>query len=286
VLGGLAGLLVVTATGVYLASEARLNKEYDVPVETIIIPTDPASIERGKHLFEAVGGCAACHGKDLAGGVVLEDAAIGKFYASNLTSGQSGVGGSFSDQDFVRAIRHGVLPDNKAVLVMPSNDFYHFGDLDLGAIIAYVRSAPPVDREWPDSTIGPVGRALLMAGAFGQLPAEAIDHTAPRQPPPAASVSAEYGQYLVSAIGCSGCHGPDLAGGAVPGSAPDDPRAPNITPGGEIAGWSEAEFLNTLRTGVTPGGRQFVGDMPLEYGQMTDDELKAIFQYLQSLPRK
>jgi hypothetical protein len=40
-----------------------------------------------------------------------------------------------------------------------------------------------------------------------------------------------------------------------------------------------------MRTGITPGGKQLIDFMPWEYfGQMTDDELKAVWMYLQSLP--
>jgi len=61
--------------------------------------------------------------------------------------------------------------------------------------------------------------------------------------------------------------------------------APNLTMGGEMHAWSEADFITTLRTGVTPGGKQLKDVMPWKYfGQMTHDELKAVWLYLQSLP--
>ena len=61
---------------------------------------------------------------------------------------------------------------------------------------------------------------------------------------------------------------------------------PNLTPGGELAFWSEQEFLTAMRTGRTSDGRQLKEDMPWKYyGQMTDEELQAIWLYTQSLPR-
>ena len=61
--------------------------------------------------------------------------------------------------------------------------------------------------------------------------------------------------------------------------------APNLTRGGEMDGWSEEDFIATMRTGVTPSGHQLNDFMPWKYfGQMTDDELKAVWMYLQSLP--
>jgi hypothetical protein len=47
----------------------------------------------------------------------------------------------------------------------------------------------------------------------------------------------------------------------------------------------EEDCIRTLRTGITPGRKQLIDFMPWKYfGQMTDDELKAVWLYLQSLP--
>jgi mono/diheme cytochrome c family protein len=82
---------------------------------------------------------------------------------------------------------------------------------------------------------------------------------------------------------CRTCHGEELTSGKDPD--PNAPPAPNLTPGGELAGWSEADFLKAMRTGIAPGGRQLSKYMPWVFiGQMTDDELKATWLYLQSLP--
>jgi hypothetical protein len=52
-----------------------------------------------------------------------------------------------------------------------------------------------------------------------------------------------------------------------------------------LSGWSEADFIHTLRTGIRPGGSQLRAPMPWQIaGQMTDDELGAIYRYLRSLP--
>src|SRR5262245_31469441 len=130
VLGGLVGLLVLVVIGLYVVSEMRLNKTYTIAPETITIPTDAAAIEHGKHLATAIGKCIDCRGPDLAGTVFI-DGPPGKLIATNLTSGKGGVGGTFSDADWVRAIRHGVDPDGKPLLFMPAQEFYYFNDKDL-----------------------------------------------------------------------------------------------------------------------------------------------------------
>ena len=93
-----------------------------------------------------------------------------------------------------------------------------------------------------------------------------------------------YGEYLANANGCPTCHGPQL-NGAQP-SEPGAPFAPNLTLGGSLANWTEENFIATLRTGKTPGGREMSEAMPWKsLGKMTDDELKTVWLYLQSLPK-
>ena len=60
----------------------------------------------------------------------------------NLTSGAGGVGATNTDEDWVRAIRHGVGHDGRALWVMPSLSFSRLSDEDLGALIAYLESRP------------------------------------------------------------------------------------------------------------------------------------------------
>ena len=96
----------------------------------------------------------------------------------------------------------------------------------------------------------------------------------------------EYGEYL--GFICSLCHGENLSGGPVPGDEPDAPEAPNLTPGGALVNWNQAQFVSTLRGGVTPSGKVLDSEfMPwLYFTKMTDDELNAIWLYLESLPAR
>ena len=208
---GIAVLAVVAlaATTVFALSQARLMHAYAVPAETVPIPTQPAAIAHGYHLA-IISGCVDCHGRDLSGRVFFESAMIGRFVAPNLTRGKGGSGGRFADQDWVRAIRHGVRPDGKPLLVMPSKEFYVLSDGDLGALIAYLETIPPVDNELPSSAVSPIGRALMLAMKdLPLLSAERIDHNAPRPLAPPVGVTVEYGKYL--AVRCTGCHGENLS---------------------------------------------------------------------------
>lgn len=161
----------------------------------------------------------------------------------------------------MRAIRHGVDPDSKSLLLMPAEDFYYFSDADLGAIIAYVKSVPPVDHTVADPVLSIPARVLAGTGALNSLiVASTTNQTGPRLVAPQARVTTAYGQYLVEAHVCQSCHGPQLAAGANPD--PNGPPVPNLTPGGDLRAWSAADFAKAIRTGVTPSGKTLSTAMP------------------------
>jgi mono/diheme cytochrome c family protein len=277
-------LLAVLLTVVYAKGTMDINSSFSVEPKQIAVPTDAAAIARGNHLAHAVSACVGCHGDNLGGNTMIHDEMIGLVEAPNLTTGHGGVGGTYTDADFVRAIRHGVGKDGRGLLIMPSKAFSSLSDEDLGAVIAYVRSVPPVDNETEPIHIKPFGRLLAAMGAFGDVvSAKVIDHDAQRPVSVAAAVTPQYGGYLVDVADCHACHGADLSGGQ--SGEPGAPPAPDLTPGGELQDWTEADFITALRTGVAPGGRQLSDYMPWkEYGKMTDNELKAVWAYLRSLP--
>jgi mono/diheme cytochrome c family protein len=281
--GSLLVLIVIIFFGLALKGSMSLSSSFDIPPEQIAIPTDAESVARGEHWVKAE--CIGCHGDDLSGGPFVEFP-FGYIDAKNLTSGKGGAGTEFNDQDWVRAIRHGVNPENTSLLVMPATAFWHFSDEDLGAIIAYLKSLPAVDKETREPQFNLLGKALIGAGMLdkGVLIAKYIDHET-RPAVPSALVSIDYGNYVVNVSGCVDCHGPTLSGGK--SSDPTAKAAPNLTPGGELSVWKEADFIKAIRTGVTPTGHPLdPAQMPWEhYKNLSDDELKAVFLYLQFLPK-
>ena len=283
VLGSLIGLLLVAGVVMYFIGNARLNKVYDIPPSEITLPADAASIEYGKHRAETL--CQGCHGDDLSGVEGwFSSPSIGMIDSANLTSGEGGLGSDFTTEDYVRAIRHGIDREGKPIFMIAVPSTSHLSDEDLGAIIAYIKTVPPVDHKVKERYFTPLTRVLLTAGMLGKLPAESVSHEV-HVDAPERSVSSEYGEYLVNTNDCRICHGQELAGGPSP-----DPTAkwisPNLTPGGELGFWTEEQFINTIRTGVTPSGHQLSENMPWkDYRLFYDDELEAIWMYLQSLPK-
>ena len=282
---GIAGLVVVIAvivTVVYAISSRAMSRAYGFTPASLAIPADSASVARGRHLAIAVNQCANCHGDNLAGKVVFDNPVMGRLYAANLTSGKGGIG-DYSDMDYVRAIRHGLGQDRRPLLMMPADAFFDMSDADLASVIAYLKTIPAVDAVVPPTNIGPLARALSLGTDFPLVPAAKLPHDRPRQPEVPRGVTAEYGGYLATIGGCKSCHLPELNGGVpIAGNV----LSANLTPAG-LGQWTESDFVKSMRSGIRPDGRVLSAVMPWPYMRhMTDDELKALWLYLRSLPPK
>jgi cytochrome c553 len=166
---------------------------------------------------------------------------------------------------------------------MPSYEYAGFTEQDFGALVAYLKSVPPVDRERVPVRLGPVARVLVALGKI-KLAAGEIDHANVRPTVVTPGVSVEYGRYL--AAGCTGCHGANLSGGKIDIGPPDWPLAANLTPhpSARLAKWTEADFLKAMREARRPDGSIVNPVMPAVFGQMTDVELQALWRYLRTLP--
>lgn len=278
IIGGLVALIVVILAGSYVIAGERLSRNYEITPEPIPIP-DQVTASRDGWPLMLIEFCQDCHGPVLSGQVMEDDPLIGRLIAANLTAGKGGKGATYSDADFVRALRHGVAPDGRPLIVMPAQTLGKLSDRDLAEIIAYVKNLRPIDNELPPSQLRPLGRIMFLAGVIPEmLSAESVDHDAPRPPDPEPGPTAEYGQYL--SFICDVCHTEDLSGG--PGAG----EGMNLTPGGQLADWSEEDFIETLRTGVAPDGEVLnEEEMPWPtFSKFSDMELRAIWLYLQSLP--
>jgi cytochrome c553 len=274
-------LLVIVLAVFYIKGNAMVSHHYAITPENVSIPTDAGSIERGKHFVDAI--CRDCHTSDLSGKNMIK-APFANIDSANITPSQSGAVYGFTDADFVRVLRHGVDDKGRALVIMPAQEFWYFSDQDLGDIIAYIKTIPPVEKSHKDPQINFLGKIMFGAGSFGPavVPANIIAQMQRPLVPPI-GVTAQYGAYLVNVTGCHSCHGAQLAGGksAKPGAI----DAPNLTPGGDLKNWSQAEFINTIYNGVAPNGHQLKPEeMPWKtIGTYSDDELAAIFLYLRSL---
>lgn len=276
-------LVVLSLAGfVWWKSGSKLKQHYTVTLQPTKVPSDAAAVDRGKHLA-ITRGCTDCHGADLGGQKVMENGAMGTIHGSNITRGQGGLPPSFSDADFERAIRHGIAPDGRGLFLMPSTDYAFFSEDDMGAIVAYLKSLPPVNRPTVPIALGPVSRGLLTLGKI-KLAADEIDHANIKPAVTAPGVTVEYGHYVANS--CTGCHGANFSGGKIASGPPDWPPAANLTPheSGQLAKWSEADFIKALRDFKRPDGTELHPAMPRAFGQMHDMELQALWAYFKTVP--
>jgi mono/diheme cytochrome c family protein len=285
ILGCLVALLVVVAFVGTLRANRLLTQKWEFEPDIVQIPSDAEAVARGQYLTTHFMLCTDCHGADLGGAEFFtpEDGA-GTLWAPNLTSGKGGIGSTYTDADWLRALRHGIRPNGENLIIMPAEFYTKFDLNDLADMIAYLKTLPPVDREIPTRAIALMPKMMLGLGvipATELLPAHKIDHAAVPQPAPARGATVAYGGYL--AMICAGCHGDTLTG--TPPNAEGDIPAPNLTRSGELGNWSEADFLTTLQTGVTPEGKSLDPvQMPWpRIGSADDEDLQAIWLYLQSL---
>ncbi|MBZ0308527.1 MAG: cytochrome C, partial [Anaerolineae bacterium] len=116
-------LLVIAGGAVYALSTQKMNEKFDVEIEgNLTIPTDDDSIARGKYLVEAVALCQDCHGDNLGGKAFIDDPVMAVLDTPNLTSGEGGIGATFTDEDWIRVLRYGVDSEGHSLIIMPS---YH-----------------------------------------------------------------------------------------------------------------------------------------------------------------
>jgi mono/diheme cytochrome c family protein len=285
--GGLLVLLIIAAAGLAVYANANFKpKLADRPLYPITADASPQGLARGKYLVENVMDCTnACHtpedGPALSGHVenINEGPMQAVFAVPNLTPDQETGLGSWSDAEIARAIREGVDKDGVGLVIMPAYTFHGISDKDVAAIVGYLRSLQPVKHPIPPFQANLVAKSFKALGMFGANSVQEPIQQAVIAPDPG---TPEYGLYLIKLGGCMDCHGSSLAGGPMTFASAGDPPAANLTPGGELVGWSVQDFITAVRTGVKPSGTKLAEAMP-HYGT-SDEDLADIFNYLKTLP--
>ena len=300
VAGGLG--LVVGGTGAATV-QARYDRTFDVPEVNAVATNDSAVIERGAYLVYGPAHCAYCHNAidkherlnagervPLSGGLVF-DIGIAKLTTPNLTPDKETGIGNISDGKIARMMRHNVR--SSGVAAVPFMEFQNLSEEDLVAIISYLRSQPAVRNEIAPREFSPVGKAIM---SFAIKPSGPTGTPPATSPPVAPTV--ERGAYLVTSVAaCAGCHtkrsqqdgsylAPKLSGGEpTPGEDGKLYTPPNLTPDpktGHLVKWSEDQFVRRFRAGPINGKGSH---MPWQaFARMSDDDLRAIYRYLQTVP--
>lgn len=273
----LLALILVVGAALGMMGRRNINSSREIQMPSIAIPADTAAVSAGQRWATVL--CTGCHGENYAGTKFMDVPALGIACAPNLTP--AGIGQSYTDADWVRAIRHGLNPQRKALIIMPSENFQHLSDEHLGQLVAYLKSLPPVEQAWPERHLSFMSMIGFQAGALGLLPTEQVDHQA-AHPTPVKAATADYGRYLANLTGCNMCHGANLKGGISPDA--ESPPCPDISTGSPVGQWGAEKFVQVLRTGVTPTGKALNPKfMPWrEHGRLDEVQLRAVYAYLQT----
>jgi cytochrome c553 len=281
ILLALIALLIITVAYIYIASYSMLNHQYPLPAlrSEIMISEDSAVLERGRHL-SIVMNCNLCHSDDM-GGQIYYSGVMGTIAGPNLTPGQGGIKNTYTDEDWIRILRHGIRKDGTSMLVMPSEVFMNLSTEDMSALVSYLKRLPNVDREMPASELHLVGRALLVADKLPLLVAEKTKNKRPIYTTTPTD-TLQLGQYLTEIYSCRSCHGSNFSGKKM--GLPGAPPSSNLTRAG-MKNWTKEAFMKTLRTGIKRDGDVIHEVMPWRNAtQLTEQELNAIWSYLSTVP--
>jgi mono/diheme cytochrome c family protein len=253
------------------------------------------TIARGKALADAAG-CASCHtadpAKPFAGGKRI-DTPFGGIYSPNLTPDRDTGLGAWSDDDFYRALRHGIAPDGSRYY--PAFPYPNFTKLirdDILAIRAYLATLAPISNRPPQAELRwPLNYRVLMRGWDFLFFRPGIF-----EPDQQKSPEWNRGGYLVEgAAHCGTCHTPknlfgaDKRGRAYGGGFVQGWFAPRLD-SAERAGlksWSADDIVEYLQSGRN--GKSHAGGLMAEVvvhstSLMSDADVRAIAVYLKDLP--
>ncbi len=295
---------LIGAAALFMATKSPAAR----PAPDLKADSTPAAVERGQYLFEHQLGCGECHTERdwtryggpakgaLGGGTAScwgEGYGLpGEVCFPNLTSGKGGLK-DWSDGEIARAIREGVDKDGQVLFpLMPYENYQVLSDADVTAVIAYLRSLPPVDAERPKTHIDfPVSFFIKFAPKplSGPVPE-------PNRGDPIA-----LGKYLTTVAGCQSCHsqvdkehqpipGFEFAGGQLFAGPWGKVRSANLTPDPETGlNLSEAQFVQKFTSHADPSVQRAVDPaqntaMPwLAYSKMREPDLKAIYAFLKTV---
>ena len=271
--GGLIVIIFVLAGYVWVASNRTLNRRVMAKPESLggATPAMIADAPRRLHVF----GCISCHGEGMRGSLFIDDPHLAKLYAPNVSL----MAAHASDQQLAAAIRQGVDPDGRPLVIMPSAQFSRLTDGEVAALIAAVRALPPGGKPTPAREVGAMGRLGVVMGKFRTQPQMMADYA--QQWPADLGPKFAKGRHL-AATTCAECHGPALDGGELkPGL-----ETPNL----EIVGaYDLAAFTKLLRTGVPASGKklELMDEVAREnFSHLTDEEIAELHAYLVERARR
>tara|TARA_R110002096_G_scaffold29497_12_gene88801 strand:+ start:38378 stop:39265 length:888 start_codon:yes stop_codon:yes gene_type:complete len=259
---------------VHIASETYLK---DVVVNegfTYVDTADTAIVEAGKHVARTRG-CFGCHGQQLEG-VDFSDEWV--WVATAVAPNLAQYAREHDASTIEAAVRQGIGHEGKALWSMPSYNYALLSDEDMTALIAFLRSAPVVEKALPEPDLGWDARMRIVRGEAQHM-AEWADRMPPLLLGEGDDPQLVRGEYLAKTT-CNECHGFDLRG-----QIDIDFGTPDLA---IVTAYSDADFRHLMKTGVAIGGRKNLELMSTiardRFANFSDDELDDLLAYLRTLP--
>lgn len=299
------GLGLLTIVTILVITMVVINAKgipsYDVEPISFEHQSSPEIIARGKKLSTML--CANCH-MDMSTrkltGKKMKDAPaeFGEIFTPNITQDETYGIGSWTDGEIVYLLRTGIKKDGKYAPPYMAK-LPHMADEDINAIIAFLRSDDRMVQAEKKADI-PSDPSLLTKVlcrvAFKPFPMP----EAPIPLPDTAN-TVELGKYLAYNLECFSCHSADFktnnyldppfsVGYFAGGNQPLDLEGrvkptSNLTPDDAtgIGSWTKEQFIQTVRFGQKDDEPALSYPM-MPYTQLTDYEVGAIYDYLQTIP--
>ena len=293
-------IILLGAGGFLYLSHSKQPKFAFQPEKIEVL--DSVSVNAGKKIALTI--CARCHydeaSNSFSGYQHPNPDRLGDFWSSNITQDSATGLGSWTKGELAYFLKTGVKKNGEYVFDMPK--YLHLSNQDLSSLVNFLKSdhylVRPVKREIPKPDYSLITKALQH---FWWRPPE-VEHW--NIPHPDTSNSLSYGKYLVTAkYACFDCHSGNtvthnyenpedswryMQGGNRHESVSGEIiYSANLTPAKNsgIGRWTYAQFHRALVMGIKPDGSS-VRDPMFPFARLDEKEVKAIFEYLNSLKPK
>lgn len=302
-LGITLGALVLAVAALLGYAALTPMKTFPVDPPTVKLPADSLSLAQGKKMAEIV--CAHCHlGDDgkMSGRLFNRpEDPFGEMWSANITQHPAKGIGRYTDGELAYLMRTGINREGRYVGNMMAHP--NLSDEHLGALVAYLRSDADImqpseaEHPAPEYISSAIVKAFILLNMYKPLPYDGKPIAAPP-----ASDQAAYGRYLATDMyECASCHSssfetynplePEKSPGYFAGGNPvpdenfETALSANLTPSKAygLGAWTEEQFLAAVKGGVRKDGAILKPQMP-RFAQLSDEEVRAIWAYLQTLP--